>query len=157
MATAEDFRPDLLPPLLRDLVAQGRPVTLPVWGISMLPMLRDGDRVQVVPVTGARARVGDIVVRAESSGPVIHRVVGWWPSRAAWRLLTKGDGSLRLDPPLRVERVVGRVVARVRDGCVERLDGPGMRFRGRNRALVSLVAGLIVEVWDRAVRRTGSP
>jgi signal peptidase len=155
MASTEDFRPDLLPALLRDLGAEGRRVELPVRGSSMLPMLRDGDRVQIVPVTGAAVRIGDVVVRVESNGPVIHRVVGWWPSRTGWRLLTKGDGSLRLDPPLRAEGVVARVVARVRDSRVERLDGAGMRIRGR--ALVSLVAGLIVEVWDRAVRWSGCP
>jgi signal peptidase I len=156
MAATEEFRPDLLAPLLRDLSAAGRSAELPVRGNSMRPLLRDGDRVRVIPVTATNVRVGEVVVSAEATGPIIHRVVGWWPSRHGWRVLTKGDNASRLDAPLLVDGLVGRAVARVRGSHVRRLDDLGMRFRGRSRALVSLAAGLAVEMWDRAHRRAGS-
>jgi hypothetical protein len=157
LAATEEFRPDLLAILLRDLAAEGKPVEIPVWGISMRPWLRDGDRVRLVPVTAAEVRVGDVVVRVNATGPVIHRFVGRWPSRQGRRLLTKGDGAPRLDPPARADELVGRVVARVRDGRAERLEGVGMRLRGRGRAAVSLVAGLILETWDRVRCRPRLP
>ena len=153
MTDTEEFRPDLVAPLLRELAAAGATAELPVRGTSMRPILRDGDRVRVVPVTAADVRTGDVVVLAGSSGPVIHRLVGWWPARGAWRVLTKGDGAPRLDPPLRPDELAGRVVARVRDGRVRRLDGAGMRICGRCRAAVSLAAGLFLEAADRARRR----
>jgi signal peptidase len=156
MAAVEDLRPDLLAPLVRDLAAEGRPAEIPVRGNSMRPMLREGDRVRLAPLTHAEARLGDVVLRVAPSGPIIHRVVGWWPSRNGWRLLTKGDGARRLDPPLPPEELAGRVVARVRGGSVRQLDGAGMRVRGRGRALVSLMTGLVVEAWDRARGRTRS-
>ncbi len=156
MTSREDFRPELLGPLLRDLTADGRSAELPVRGDSMRPLLRDGDRVQVVPVGGIRIRLGDVLVLAMPSGPVIHRAVGWWPSRQGRNLLTKGDGTIRLDAPVRGGAVVGRAVARVREGRLRRLDGPGMRARGRCRAIVSLVVGLAVEASDRVRGRARS-
>jgi signal peptidase I len=153
---AEASHPDFLAPLLRDLAAEGRSAEMPVRGISMRPMLRDGDRVRVVPATASDVRVGDVVILAGSTGPIIHRLVGWWPSRDGWYLLTKGDGSPRLDPPLRANGLVARVVARVRNGHVQRLGGASLRVRGWGRALLSLVMGLFVEAWDR-IRGRAAP
>jgi signal peptidase I len=152
------FRPDLVAPLVCALLADGASPEIPVRGNSMLPILRDGDRVRLAPVTHAGARLGDVVLRVEPSGPVIHRVVGWWPSWSGWRLLTKGDGANRLDAPLPPEHLAGRVMARVRGGSVQRLDGTGMRIRAWSRAVRSLMVGVIVEAWDRARgrRRSGN-
>ncbi len=147
---ANGVRPDLVAPLVRELGVDGTTSEIPVRGNSMRPMLRDGDRVRLAPVIFARARLGDVVLRVEPSGPVIHRVVGWWPSRSGWRLLTKGDSAHRLDAPLSPEGLAGRVVARVRGHSVQRLDGMGLRIRAWSRAVRSLMVGLFVEVWDRA-------
>jgi len=153
---ADDLRPDLLAPLVRDLAADGRAVEIPVRGNSMRPMLRDGDRVRLASVTKMNVRLGDVVLRVEPSGTIIHRVVGWWPSREGWRILTKGDGARRLDPPLPPDRLVGLVAALVRGDDVRQLDGTWMRVRAWSRAFRSLIAGLIVETWDRAHGRARS-
>jgi signal peptidase I len=150
------FRPDLLAPLVRELLADGASPEIPVRGNSMRPILRDGDRVRLAPVTRAGPRLGDIVLRVESSGPIIHRVVGWWPSRNGWRVITKGDGARRLDPLLLPELMAGRVVARVRGNSVRQFEGPAMRLHAWVRALRSLMAGLVVEAWDRARGRARS-
>jgi len=150
------FRPDLVALLACDLLAAGASPEVPVRGNSMRPMLRDGDRVRLAPLTRAGAQLGDVVLRVGPSGPIIHRVVGWWPSRDGWRLLTKGDGARRLDPPLPPGNVVVRVVARVRGNSVRRFDGTGTRIRAWSRAFRSLIAGLIVEAWDRARGRARS-
>ena len=149
-------RVDLLAVLLRELSQQGMEGELPVRGGSMRPTLREGDRVRLVPATASDVRVGDIVVRAGASGPVIHRLVGWWPSEGGSRILTKGDDVARLDPPDWRAEVVGRVVARVRDGRVRRLDGAGTRFCGHGRAAASLAEGLILVLWTRGSRLAGS-
>ena len=156
ISTAGDLRPDLLAPLVRDVASDGRAVEIPVRGSSMRPMLQDGDRVRLAAVTEVNVRLGDVVLRVAPSGPIIHRVVGWWPSRDGWRLLTKGDGARRLDPPLPPGNVVVRVVARVRGNSVRRFDGTGTRIRAWSRAFRSLIAGLIVEAWDRARGRARS-
>jgi signal peptidase len=149
-------RLDLVAPLVCDLLADGATPEMPVRGNSMRPVLRDGDRVRLVPMTHAGARLGDVVLRVEPSGPIVHRVVGWWPARGGWRLLTKGDGALRLDSPLPPAGLVGRVVARVRGNSVRQFEGPAMRLHAWSRAFRSLIVGLIVEAWDRARGRARS-
>lgn len=156
MTDATGSRVDLLAVLLRELSCRGVEGELPVRGGSMRPTLREGDRVRLVPATASDVRVGDVVVRAGTSGPVIHRLVGWWPSEGGSRILTKGDGAARLDPPGWRAEVVGRVVARVRDGWVRRLDGAGARLFGRGRAAASLAEGFMFELWTRGSRLAGS-
>lgn len=156
VSSEDRLRADLVAPLVRGLFSDGASPEIPVRGNSMRPILRDGDRVRLAPVNAAGARMGDIVLRVEPSGPVIHRVVGWWASRNGWRLLTKGDGTCRLDPPVPTDRLVGRAVARVRGTSVQRLDGRGMRIRAWSRALRSLIVGVVVEAWDRARGRARS-
>ncbi len=152
MDAPKGFRPELLAPLLRDLASDGTVAEMTIHGTSMHPTLLDGDRIQLAPATAAETRIGDIVMRTGGAGPIIHRLVGWWPARNGWRLLTKGDNARRLDVPLSPDDLVGRVVARVRGGAVRQLDGVKMRLCGRTRAAASFVEGIIVEVWDRMRR-----
>jgi hypothetical protein len=146
------FRPELLAPLLRDLAVADKLGEIPARGTSMYPMLRDGDRVRLVPARAEEIRFGDIVVRMAASGPIIHRLVGWWWTRDGWRILTKGDNVQSFDPLLLADGLLARVRARVRNGEVKQLDGVGMRLRGRGRAAVSFVAGIMDEAWLRGRR-----
>ncbi len=125
---------------------------MPVRGTSMYPSLIHGDRVRVVPTTVEEVRIGDMVLRFGETGPMIHRVVGWWWTREGWRILTKGDGARWFDSPLRPDHLVGRVVAYVRDGQIQRLEGIGARLRGRGRAAASFTVGVMWETWDRGYR-----
>jgi hypothetical protein len=145
-------RPDLLPPLLQELTAQGFPAELPVRGASMRPTLLDGDRIRLIPATAEELRLGDIVLWMDQTGPVIHRCVGWWRTRQGWRVLTKGDGVHRLDRPVHPDCVVGRAVALVRWGEVEQLDGAGTGLRTGGLAVGSLAVGIMAEGWDRGRR-----
>lgn len=93
---------------LRQL-ADEEPVCVVVRGDSMLPLLEDGDRVEIV----ARARYlpGDIVAfRRADQRLCVHRLLGFRPTRGGWRMVTRGDAARALDPPLEPEQVLGRIV-----------------------------------------------
>jgi signal peptidase len=154
MTAAGSFRPELLAPLLQELGAQGRCGEIPIRGTSMSPTLLPGDRLRVVPATANDVRAGDLVIWVGQAGPIAHRLVGWWKTRAGWRLLTKGDHAPRLDPPVPGHCLVARAVARVRADEVQELDEARVRLCGRGRAAASLAVGIIVEVWDRARQAT---
>ncbi|HWU41675.1 MAG TPA: S24/S26 family peptidase [Candidatus Acidoferrum sp.] len=155
------YCPELLVPLLADLAAQARVGEIPVRGTSMFPSLLHGDKAWVVPTTAEEVRIGDVVLRLGETGPMVHRVVGWWWTRHGWRMLTKGDGARWFDPPVHPDQLVGRVVALVRDDQVQQLEGMRARVCGRIRAATSFTVGAWWEVWvrgRRTVRRwLGSP
>ena len=96
----------------------GRAAELVLRGGSMTPALRDGDCLTVEPLDGVPAP-GEIVVASRDGRLVTHRVVwagdGW--------AVTRGDACKRADPAVRLDEVVGRVVA-VRAGT-RRFAPPG--------------------------------
>ncbi|MER7164755.1 hypothetical protein ABT336_01580 [Micromonospora sp. NPDC000207] len=76
---------------------------LPVGGVSMLPTLRTGDRVELFPVPPGGVVPGDVVAFRYRDELVLHRVHarhdGW--------LTTAGDSRSLFDPPIPVTDVVG--------------------------------------------------
>ena len=112
---------------------EGRVMRCTSRGGSMLPFLREGDVVEVV--RARQFRIGDIVQVQN----MLHRVV----AKRNGRVITKGDASSKLDPPVAPEEIMGRVVALERRGQVRRLDHLGARFLGLAWCLSSWIPGLV--------------
>ena len=75
-AGAERGDQSLFSETLADALARGDAVVLRVQGASMLPWLREGDRVRIRPAAGRRLHRGDIALFWRAPGrPILHRVV----------------------------------------------------------------------------------
>jgi Signal peptidase, peptidase S26 len=86
-------------------------------GISMNPLFREGDMLEVVPYHGREIELGDVVAFSppEKPGKVIHRVVAVKPGG----LVTKGDNCVAVDDwILTPGDILGKVVAIHRQGRV---------------------------------------
>ena len=102
---------------------QGGRFRLRISGRSMEPALREGDDVEAERVPPGALRLGDlVVVDLPEVGLVVHRLL--WRSRRSLR--TRGDGSRRMDPPLGLGLLVGRVVS-ARRGDEDVTPGPLLR------------------------------
>jgi signal peptidase I len=117
---------------------QARHGYLTFTGRSMLPVVRPGDRIRVVPYNSS-PKVGDLVVFHNGSGLILHRVVR--VNEASRTLVTRGDRNLRDDRPIREEDVIGRFVA---------LHEPG---EGRCRPLP--ITQRTLDAWMRLLVRRG--
>ena len=97
--------------ILRKVRPSG-PFLLRIEGGSMLPLIPPGAVVKVEPPLHP-PRIGDVVVCIHASTAIVHRVVGRrrLSSSGGFVLQTKGDNSLRLDPPVAAKDVVGIVRA----------------------------------------------
>ncbi|MEW6386196.1 MAG: S24/S26 family peptidase [Thermodesulfobacteriota bacterium] len=93
-------------------------------GKSMAPRLRPGDCVQIAP--GERCRLGDIVLVDQGDHLVMHRVI----ARSKGRIITKGDATAHLDPPVAPPEILGRAVFRSRGGKETPLDSLWARWTG---------------------------
>lgn len=115
--------------LLHAVLGRGRAFRFQATGSSMSPCIRDGDLIQVAPVSRAGPRLGQVVacVLPGRRGPVVHRVIG----RRGARFLTKGDNACRADGLLARSLILG-VVTRV-----ERNGGPVPAGLGPERILIA--------------------
>lgn len=103
-------------------------VTVPLNGVSMLPLIRRG----IDPVTVTRLyrplKKGDVVLFRRHDGVfAVHRV----RRLRGNTVVTLGDGCLTEDPPMTSDRVCGIVIRVCRNGRSISLDGPTGRFFGR--------------------------
>lgn len=101
-----------------DEVLPGETMSLFVMGDSMLPTLREGDRVTVKRSTPGGLKLGDIVVFFKSSDPdlgtIIHRYI-WQRQRGGQvRFYTKGDNRPNVEFFI-MENFVGTVIEVERD------------------------------------------
>ena len=95
---------------LRQLAAEA-PLAMLVQGRCMEPSLRQGQRVEIAP-----ARFywpGDaIAFRAPGGELRLHRLIGYLPGWRGLRLVAQADAARGPDPPVPLDRVLGRVRGR---------------------------------------------
>jgi hypothetical protein len=90
----------------------------------MIPVLRDGDVVTIVPEK--RCRLGDIVLFRRGDALLLHRVV----AKFSGRVVTKGDALGGLDFRVAPQDILGRAVWRERRCQKRSLDSLEARLVG---------------------------
>ncbi|MDX1615363.1 MAG: S24/S26 family peptidase [Candidatus Promineifilaceae bacterium] len=102
---------------LRLTLQQGGRPFVRVTSNSMAPLLKKGDFAQIAAVDVTDLHDDDIVVFAHQESLISHRL--WRRVGAANEtLLTRGDRLDHFDPPHSTKDVLGRVIARRRDGRI---------------------------------------
>lgn len=102
-----------------DSSAGGPLLAVSVTGSSMFPVLLSGDKVLVKKSAIEELSAGDIVVWAHDSlKRVAHRTLSIEASAMPPLITTKGDLCLDPDPPVEFDRVLGKIIAVVREGKV---------------------------------------
>jgi signal peptidase I len=99
---------------------------LQIAGNSMLPLIRDGDKVWIEHGVGGIRR-GDIVVYGLGEALTAHRVLRVCCCDTRTMFFTKGDHALHCDFPVGSDRVIGRVLGVERAGRYLALDTRGWR------------------------------
>lgn len=144
----------------RELIESGHSLHLRVRGGSMFPWIRDGDLVQVSPVTMDEVEEGDILFFRRGRMLLAHRVVERRVDGQKVQLITRGDSHSQDDGPIgRPEDLIGRVERVYRGRRIIALDRGLPRRIGhliaRHRAVQrSLFFG--VRIWRYGQRRLGA-
>jgi signal peptidase I len=124
-------------------------------GGSMVPLIRGGDIVTVVPADAANLHVGDIVIYHTGDLAIVHRMLYQYMRGGSTWLLTKGDALPVPDKPVHAGRVIGRVVSVERMGRRLDFDRPVMRALSLIIAMISPAAGRYVPSARRLKRILG--
>jgi hypothetical protein len=124
--------------LLQRSMAEGQKPYVTITSGSMAPLFRPGDQIQLEQVDAGQLRRGDVITLGGENAFLTHRYWGVVEVSGEARLLTRGDRLLAFDSPHSPSRLIGRVIARRRDGRRLSLEtGPGSWL---HRRLVSLGA-----------------
>ena len=118
----------MFPDLMTELLRRGAYVRFRAIGASMQPTIEDGELITVAPVEPESVKRGDILLYQNERGVFAHRVVGVVKGTFTINggdsppYLLRGDASVSCDAPVRLEQVIGRVVAVQRGGRSLALD-----------------------------------
>jgi hypothetical protein len=129
----------------------GRKHTIPITGRSMLPLIQDGDHVQVTHDLSDVQR-GDVVVFQQGGKLIAHRVLHMRKEGSEALCITKGDSVPCFDAPVRAHEIIGRVVAVSRGNRCVSLDTPAWRKLGWLIA-VGTLPGATLYSWARTQKR----
>jgi hypothetical protein len=138
----------------RLLLSRGIPICFCGAGRSMVPLIRDGDRVVISPDLD-RLRVGDIVFLSTPERPMlIHRIIRVSPDG----IVTKGDAAVDHDGLIKQDRVLGKVIAIRRNDRWIKLESFAFRLISLGIACLSSLR-CIFHKWLRriGIRPYGSP
>lgn len=102
---------------IRELLRSGYAARFRAAGDSMYPTIADGDYVNVEPAGERPFSRGEVVLIDAPRGLTAHRIVRVTAAAAGRRwVTTRGDNSLRNDPPITETAVLGRVTSVERVG-----------------------------------------
>jgi hypothetical protein len=120
--------------LIRDVMAHGKPFRFQASGISMSPLIRDGDTITLAPLAKRPPRLGDVLafIRPDINKLMVHRVVGIRKGR----LLLKADNGTQPDGWVDPQGILGRVVQ------VDHQQQPYPYGLGSERVLIALLSRL---------------
>jgi signal peptidase I len=117
-----------------------------VRGISMLPLLQDGDEV-LISHDLSLLRRGEIVVFQKENCLVAHRVVRIKKEAGGGTTyLTKGDNTLQFDSPVGNTAILGRVISIRKNGQETRLNSPYQRFWNSVLAVYHSFTGILYQL-----------
>lgn len=120
--TARSLPPDGLIELVRTVASAGGSVWIRVTGISMNPVIREGDSVLLTTLTRL-PRAGDVVFLDAGGTPLLHRV----HRVVDGMVVTRGDAAVTDDVPVGPSACVAHAVL-VRRGTVTMALAPTVRF-----------------------------
>ena len=120
--------------LLKTFAHEG-PLTVVVNGDCMQETIPGGSRLRLESRPGYWP--GDVIAFKRGDGKIVsHRFLGYVPGRSGWRVVTCAENTRRVDAPVLVQEVLGKVIL---------VDGQSFHpaIRHRARAVTRYFAAVI--------------
>ncbi|MGH7802424.1 MAG: signal peptidase I [Thermodesulfobacteriota bacterium] len=130
----------------------GKETKLDLSGMSMLPLIKDGDSV-VICHTREGIRAGSIVAFRKDQKIIVHRVIKIEKDDGKTAFLTKGDFNLKPDYPFHEDLLIGKVIAIKREGRQINLDTTFWSVIGRITSTFSFILSLNYRIYQFQILR----
>ncbi len=101
----------------KELLKQGLSLEFPVRGISMYPVLKEGDMVRVKKIDASEIKIGDLIFAIFPPEEfIVHRVIRKRLNNQELIFITKGDAILSSSEKIHFKDVLGKVISIKRSG-----------------------------------------
>ncbi len=125
-----DPNSDQFADLAAEILASGRSLCFRARGVSMRPMIKDGDLLEVRTAKTQEFRIGDILLyKFAGRQLLVHRLLRIADHHGQRRLLIQGDAAPLPDGWIPPEHILGRVISIERNGKLKLLDTTLRRFQ----------------------------
>lgn len=131
----------------------GKETQIKLSGMSMLPLIKNGDSVVIHHSTKGLG-VGSIVAFRKGQKIIVHRVIKIEHEDGKTTFLTKGDLNLKTDHPLHEDKLIGKVIARNRGGRQINLDTTFWTVMGRIISTFSFILSLNYRIFYFQILRS---
>ena len=102
--------------LSEEILSRGASLRFRAQGNSMGPFIRDGDILVIAPIVDvSHVQPGDVILFRQGARVLAHRLLSR-RGDGGQTLRVKGDAHIKPDPPLRADRVLGKVTSVERAG-----------------------------------------
>lgn len=123
--------------LAGEILSQGHRLRFHARGISMRPVIRDGDLLEIEALPPRAVRHGDILLyRLTGSYLLVHRVIKIQRQPEGLLFLIQGDALLKADGWVPEGQILGRVRRLERPGSHRDFDSLFQRLYARSLALL---------------------
>lgn len=119
----EEKYKDIITHLISEALNSGKVFQFTVSTLSMLPLIKPGDKIMVRKGPLDALECGDIVVFEKYGELCTHRLLYKKTSDSKIELITKGDNSLVIDLPVSKEELLGKVTGIKRGNKFIDLEG----------------------------------
>jgi signal peptidase I len=93
------------------LLSEGKTIRIKAHGYSMYPAIKPGSLILIEPLNRkGRPVPGEIVAIERENGIVVHRIKSRTVKEGDTWYIARGDSNSRSDGPIKIDKIVGRVV-----------------------------------------------
>jgi signal peptidase I len=131
--------------LASTILSQGNRLRFQAQGASMIPLIMDGDILDIEPIIGKEIKPGDIVFyRTDNGRVIVHRVIKKIFQNHAPVFTVRGDAHSHEGEAVRLEDILGRVAVIERGSRSLNLHN----FPGR---LVNMATFRLSPLWNKCL------
>lgn len=111
-------------PFSKAFLKHEKTLWLKVKGKSMMPFLYPGDKILIQPRPINFLKTGNLITFLDGTALCTHRLIGKVKRAGQVYLITKGDLCARLDPPIPLGVIIGKVIAIQKGKRILSIEGP---------------------------------
>lgn len=151
MSSTRSVATQILAEEVKEIICEGKSVTLTARGSSMNPALRDRkDKIILSPFNVEDLSRGDVIFTKATDGEyIIHRIVGKKDNYL--RLL--GDGNLKFEELAAPSETIGLLTSIIRNGKEYSCNSIGWRAYSRLWMALLPVRPYLFAIWRRIIKK----